>query len=205
MLRKFVLPALGLMILPAFASAQFEAGNWELTLSGGGNVNKAVTSDGISGTFEVGYFATKELEIGVRQSLAHTSTQNGSRQVTLVNTQNNGDTLTPETGVVTTRSEGWFGNTSGLVDYHFDLGRFQPFVGVSGGYVYTNVDRHVTNVFTGETLKINDSSWVGGPEVGLKYFVNGTTFVFVRTAYTFWFADHSNDQFAIDLGVGFRF
>ena len=202
MLRKFVLPALGLMILPAFASAQFEAGNFELTLSGAGAISKDTTRDGIGGTVEVGYFATKELELGVRQSLSHISGR-GSKDVQTVTTTNGN--FTENSQVIETRGEGWTGSTIGVVDYHFDLGRFQPFVGVFGGYQYTNLDRHTQGVFSGETSKIHDSSWIAGPEAGLKYFVNGTTFVFARAGYDYWFQDHNQSFFTVDLGVGFRF
>ena len=199
MLRKFVLPALGLMILPAFASAQFEAGNWELSLSGKGAVSNDTRSDAIGGTFEVGYFATKELEIGLRQTIAHLSSP-GSRQVFTTITDKEGNL----SSVNQSRGEGWSGTTTGVVDYHFDLGQFQPFVGVFCGYQYTNLDTRQFNP-DGTSQKLHDSSWIAGPEAGLKYFVNGTTFVFVRTSYAYWFQDNNLSYFGVDLGVGFRF
>jgi outer membrane protein W len=200
MLRKFVLPALGLMVLPAFASAQFEAGNWELTLNGGGSVNNATTADDFSGTLGVGYFATKELEVGVRQALAHHSQRDASHEGAFsLNSDGQFEQVTQNKG------EGWSGVTVAAADYHLDLGRFQPFVGVFGGYQYTNLDRFSINLEDGSRSKIHDSSWIAGPEVGLKYFVNGTTFVFARTAYNYWFADNNNSSFTVDLGIGFRF
>lgn len=199
MLRKFVLPALGLMVLPALASAQFEAGNWELTLSGSGSVNKSTTADAIGATVELGYFATKELELGGRQSLSHLSSPNSS-DVAVVTTDDAGDIAS----VSQSDGEGWSGVSTGFVDYHFDFGRFQPFVGVFGGYSYTNLDTYTIDM-AGETHKQHDSSWIAGPEAGAKFFVNGTTFVFTRVAYVSWFQDHSNDYFTMDLGVGFRF
>ena len=199
MLRKFVLPALGLMILPAFASAQFEAGNFELTLSGKGAVSKDTTADGIGGTVELGYFATKELEIGIRQAISHISSR-GSDHVFATTTNEQGNL----SSVSQARGEGWSGTTSGVVDYHFDLGRFQPFVGVFAGYQYTNLDTRQFNP-DGTSSKVHESSWIAGPEVGLKYFVNGTTFVYARTGYDYWFQDNNQSFFSIDLGVGFRF
>ena len=199
MLRKFVLPALGLMILPAFASAQFEQGNWELSLTAAGAISKDTTADGIGGTFEVGYFATKELELALRQSISHISSR-GSDHVFTTTTDQDGNL----SSVSQTRGEGWAGSTTGVVDYHFDLGRFQPFVGVFGGYQYTNLDTRQFNA-DGTSQKLHDSSWIAGPEAGLKYFVNGTTFVFARAGYDYWFRDHNQSFFTVDLGVGFRF
>ncbi len=199
MFRKFVLPALGLMVLPAFASAQFEAGNWELALNGGGQVSNGTTSDTIGATVEVGYFATKELELGLRQSLVHSSSRNASSQGTFTtNSDGNFESFAQRNG------EGWTGVSVGAVDYHIDLGRFQPFVGAFMGYSYTNQDQFQINPDGSET-KLHSSSWIAGPEAGLKYFVNGTTFVFGRTGYSYWFEDNNLSYFTVDFGIGFRF
>lgn len=199
MFRKFVLPALGLMVLPAFASAQFEAGNWELALNGGGQIDNSTTSDTIGVTVEVGYFVSKELELGLRQSLVHSSRQDAKNDFA-VSQDDNGilQSVSRQDG------EGWTGVSTGAVDYHFDLGRFQPFVGAFFGYSYTNQDQFQVNP-DGTESKIHSSSWIGGPEAGLKYFVNGTTFVFGRTGYTYWFEDQDMSYFTVDFGIGFRF
>ena len=89
------------------------------------------------------------------------------------------------------------GSTAAAVDWNFDLGHFVPYLGGSLGYAYGDA--------------ISDS-WFAGPEGGLKYFVNNTTFVFVSVQYQFFF-DSSSDaatalsdgQFIYGLGIGFRF
>jgi len=88
------------------------------------------------------------------------------------------------------------GTTRVFCDFHFDLGAFQPFVGANLGYVYGD--------------GVHDT-WAIAPEAGLKYFVNGTTFVFAMVEYQI-FLDNSsaNDaikdgQFLYTLGIGFRF
>jgi len=76
-------------------------------------------------------------------------------------------------------------------DWVFDLGRWQPFVGASAGYTYGD--------------DINDS-WVGGPELGVDWFVNNTTFVFASVGYDFDLQEGLDSgawQYA--LGIGFRF
>jgi hypothetical protein len=89
------------------------------------------------------------------------------------------------------------GSTSVGVDYNFDIGRFVPYIGANIGYVYGDA--------------VNDT-WQAGPEGGLKYFVNNTTFVFLSVTYEFFFdqgsdasAAFSDGQFLYGLGIGFRF
>ncbi len=163
MLRKmFVLPILGMSLLPAVASARFEAGNMEMTLSGSGVSNKSMST----GTFGVGgslgYFLTPELEVLVRQSVSYAD--------------NNFGTF-------------WGGTTAGALDYHFDLGEFQPFIGAGVGYSYGS---HRTG------------AGVAFPEAGVKYFVNSTTFVYGMAQYEYSFKSHSNDSFVYQVGVGFK-
>ena len=88
----------------------------------------------------------------------------------------------------------WTASTRVAADYNFDLGRWWPFVGASIGYVY------------GDDI---DETWVGGPEAGIRYFVNQTTFILATIEWEFFF-DNSNDaseedsQFIYALGIGFR-
>jgi len=91
----------------------------------------------------------------------------------------------------------WAAATRVALDYNFDTGRFWPFVGASIGYVYGDA--------------INDT-WVGGPEAGLRYFVNETTFIQGLVEYEFFFedADEADDafddgRFVYTLAMGFRF
>jgi hypothetical protein len=115
MLRKFVVPVLALLAVPAIASAQFEAGDKELTLSGTASAPKSVEGSFIGVTGSVGYFLTKEAEISLRQQVSYLDN----------------DTELPNVNKVA-----WGGLTHGAFDYHFDFGALQPFVGVYGGYEY---------------------------------------------------------------------
>lgn len=90
----------------------------------------------------------------------------------------------------------WNGSTRGALDYNFDLGRFWPFVGGSIGYVYGD---GVTD------------SWVGGPEAGLRFFVNQTTFILGMIEWEFFFNNNDDDDdsfsdsvFIYTIGIGFR-
>jgi len=156
MLRKlYIVPVLALLALPALASAQFEAGNWALELSGQGANDKDFTTYTASINFDLGYFVTKEIGI--------ISSDGGSS---------------------------WSGSTAAAFDYHFDLDRWQPYVGANIGYAY------------GSDI---EDAWAAGPEVGVKYFVNSTTFIDVRAAYEF---DLNNGfdsgAFQYGLGIGFK-
>ncbi|PKN11848.1 MAG: hypothetical protein CVU69_10240 [Deltaproteobacteria bacterium HGW-Deltaproteobacteria-4] len=90
----------------------------------------------------------------------------------------------------------WNGSTRLGLDYHFDLQMWQPFVGASIGMIY------------GDMVK---DQFIAGPEVGIKAFVNTTTFILASVEYDVLFedADEVDDQFSdgryvYNLGVGFR-
>ena len=166
MLRKlYLVPVLALFAIPAVAHAQFEAGNLALTLSGSGQNDKDFRSTSFSVNGSLGFFLTKEMEIGVRQGVIYAD-GNGSS---------------------------WAGQTLAAFDYHIDLDRWQPYLGVNAGYAYGGGSNH------------NDA-WLGGPEVGVKYFVNATTFIDLNAAYEFDLQngiDHG--QFLYGLGLGVKF
>jgi hypothetical protein len=92
------------------------------------------------------------------------------------------------------------GSTRVALDVHFPLGdrsQWVPFVGGQFGFVYGD--------------NINDT-FMAGPEAGIKYYVNSTTFVFAMAEYQFFFdsGDEADDaiddgQFLYTLGIGFRF
>lgn len=89
----------------------------------------------------------------------------------------------------------WAATTRVAADYYFDMGRFWPYIGASLGYLY------------GDDVA---DSWVFGPEVGLKYFVNDTTYV-VGAVGLEWLSDDGGDDDLFDdgrwvyaLGIGFR-
>ena len=160
--------ALALALLPAAAArAQFEAGDFELTLSGSGFSDE--TFDG--GQFQVngslGYFFTDNFELSLRQGFGYTDVTNDFN-----------------------------GSTRVAADYHFDLDRWQPFVGANLGYLYGGPFR---------------DTFAAGPEAGVKYFVNDTTFLYGSLAYDFFFRnasniddDFENGQFVYSVGIGFR-
>ena len=162
MLRKlYLVPVLALLALPALAQAQFEAGNWEMRLAGAGSNDQDFRTVDINVNLGLGYFTTKELEIGVRQGLTYAD--GGSA---------------------------WSGQTVAFVDYHFDMDRWQPYVGGNIGYVYGD--------------NVSDA-WIAGPEIGVKYFVNATTFIDVNAAYEFNLEEGLDDgAFLYGLGVGFK-
>lgn len=91
----------------------------------------------------------------------------------------------------------WNGTTRAAVDYNFDLGRFRPFVGASIGYIYGD--------------GVNETGIIG-PEAGLKYFVNPTTFIYGQTSYQYLFEDSNdlsdnfdNAVWLHNIGIGFKF
>jgi hypothetical protein len=163
MLRKvYLIPALALFLLPAIARAQFEQGNWELTLAGQGSNDQDFRTYQASVQASLGYFMSKEFEVGVRQNIAWAD--GGSA---------------------------WGGQTRGFVDYHFDLDRLWPFVGISAGYNY------------GEDVT---DDWIGGLEVGAKYFLNSTTFVMAVAGYDFALCEGLDEGgFVYSLALGVKF
>jgi hypothetical protein len=83
------------------------------------------------------------------------------------------------------------GTTALALDWHFDLGQWQPYIGANVGFAYGD---------------LNDTGFAG-PEGGVKYFVNSTTYIEASVAYS-WFFDSDEDlddgQFVYGLGIGFR-
>jgi outer membrane protein W len=173
MLRKsFWIPVLGLLLVPAasaHAQKYLDAGTWELTLTGSGASNRDVNSGNAAVNLSIGYFIVDQLEITGRQSIGYNDPEVGP------------------TGVA------W--SSSLAIDYHFDLDRFQPFIGAAVGYNYG----------TG----VADTGIVG-PEAGLKYFVKDDTFLYGLVQYQFFFhnssdlSDNFDDgSFLYAIGIGF--
>jgi hypothetical protein len=86
----------------------------------------------------------------------------------------------------------WHGATYLAIDYHINLGRVQPLIGANFGYSY------------GGEIK---DEWGAAPEVGLKIFINETTFVSALVQYAFPIAESFNDdgRFIYGLGLGVKF
>ncbi len=85
--------------------------------------------------------------------------------------------------------------TSLAIDYNFNLWNWVPFIGANIGYLY------------GAGV---DDTFFAGPEVGLRYFMNDTTFVQGLVQYQ-WFFDRmrdidnfDEDRFVYGLGLGVR-
>ncbi len=85
-----------------------EEGNLEFTLGGNGSSAQDFDAGGFGIGGSLGYYATKNWELSLRQS---------------VNYSNFGKTS-------------WNGSTRGAVDYVFDLKRWRPFVGANFGGSY---------------------------------------------------------------------
>ncbi len=165
MLRKYIwIPALALFLLPAIAQAQFEQGNWDLQLSGNGTASHggSFNTGSASANVQLGYFMSKEMEVGVRQGL-----------------------------IWADGGSAWGGSTAAYFDWNFDMDRWVPYVGANLGYAYGT--------------SIHDY-WAAGPEAGVKYFLNSTTFVNVAATYEWNLNDGPQAgayQFLLGLGVKF--
>ncbi|HSE82938.1 MAG TPA: hypothetical protein VLB01_00150 [Thermodesulfobacteriota bacterium] len=89
----------------------------------------------------------------------------------------------------------WLATTTPFIDYYFFADRnFQPFVGGFGGIVWNDDD------ITGTI----------GPEGGIKYYVNDTTFLEARYRYEWFFNDFdviedeaSDGNQVVTVGIGF--
>ena len=164
MLRKlYLVPVLAMFLVPAIAQAQFEEGNWTLQLAGQGFNDKDFESGSVAVQFDLGYFLTKEVNVGVREALDW----------------NDG-------------GSSWGTFTTLYIDYHFDMDRWQPFIGANIGKACSANEDTNDDIFA-------------GPEVGVKYFVNSTTFVQALVTYEFDVQEGLDEgAFQYGLGVGFK-
>jgi hypothetical protein len=152
-----------MFLVPAAAQAQFDEGDWEMFVAGSGISDSGFDNTSLSVSLSIGYFFNDNLEAGARQTIAFADTDAGGSD--------------------------FAGSTTGFVDYHFDLDRWQPFVGAFIGYSY------------GDAV---DDDGVYGPEGGVKYFVNSTTFIAATVQYVLPF-DSDNDEFwQYSLAVGWK-
>jgi hypothetical protein len=80
---------------------------------------------------------------------------------------------------------------SAFADYNFDLGKFVPFAGANIGYQFGGGS--------------SDDGFSAGPEVGIKYFLNSSTYVYGSAAYQFNLNEGIEDgAFVYGLGLGVR-
>jgi len=145
-------------------------GTWELLASAAGSSDTEFDNGGIGVNLGVGYFVADGLEVGLRQSLSYAGGNSSSS---------------------------WNGSTRLAIDYHFDLDRFQPFIGANIGYVYGD-NTHDT--------------WAAGPEAGVKWFIKDEAFLYAIVEYQFYFdssdavGDNFDDgQWNYGVGIGFTF
>jgi hypothetical protein len=89
------------------------------------------------------------------------------------------------------------GSTRVFYDYHFGSGNTRPFVGLSVGGIY------------GEEV---DETFMAGPEVGLKYWVQDKTFITAMAEYQFLFKSGSDARdryddgaFFYSVGIGYNY
>ena len=157
------------LVFPAAAPAQrFAQGDKEVLLNGAGVSDSDFDSTIFSIQGSLGYFFTDRFEAAVRQGVAFTSIEDGGSS--------------------------WNATTAGAVDYHFDLGRFWPFVGGTIGLTYGD--------------DVSDT-WIAGIEGGVKFFVSDTAFLLGMIQWQ-WFLDDNNNegfedgQWVYTVGVGFR-
>jgi hypothetical protein len=98
-----------------------------------------------------------------------------------------------------TAGVGWNASTRAAADLNIplgDQGQIVPFVGLNIGYAYGH--------------PFHDT-WEAAPEAGIKFFCNGSTFIYAAVEYQFFFDQHSttpgvfrNGEFLYGLGIGFR-
>ncbi len=99
--------------------AQPQAGDWEFTLGGGGDVDQEFEAGGAGISGSIGYFINENFEVAVRQNI--TFSAGGHRG------HDDAD-------------EQWSGSTAVAADWHFLLGKFVPFVGANIGMTYNEDD-----------------------------------------------------------------
>lgn len=92
----------------------------------------------------------------------------------------------------------WSGASRLFYDFHFDTGtKMRPLIGVNLGYIY------------GDQV---DETFIGGPEIGLKYYVLDQTFISVLVEYQLLFdsatdidSRYDDGVLAYGIGMGFNF
>tara|TARA_R100001460_G_scaffold103779_1_gene149109 strand:+ start:1281 stop:1844 length:564 start_codon:yes stop_codon:yes gene_type:complete len=159
-----------LAFLPAIGSAEPEAGDRIFTLTGSGSSDSDFDNNTASVSFDLGQFYTENTVLGLRQSMGFADSENDSS---------------------------WNGATRIFADYHFDAGKWRPFLGANFGGIY------------GDGV---DETFFAGPEGGVKYYVKPKTFITAQMEYQVFFdsASDADDNFddgawAYSLGIGFNF
>jgi hypothetical protein len=170
-MKKTLVVAAAVILMAGGVQAQYgpAAGEWEFTLEGNGFSDSDFDNTVVGANASLGYYYTEALEISLRQGVAISESKGTSL---------NGITLL-------------------ALDYHFNLDRWRPFIGVTAGAIY------------GEDVR---NSFAAGPEAGIKYYVKPKTFIQAKMDYQFLFRrgrdidDRFDDgRFGYSLGIGFNF
>jgi hypothetical protein len=147
-----------------------EIGDWELTLGGSGSSAHDFSGGRGDVTGSLGYYFTPNWALSIRQGIGFSDFGGGSS---------------------------WSGATRGALDYHFNLDRLRPFVGVNFGGIYGD---GVTDTFA------------AGLEAGLKYYVQPRTFIMGLVEWQWLFKEardiddtFDDGQFIYSLAIGFNF
>ena len=155
MLRKlYLVPVLALLMVPAIASAQFEQGNFSLEIAGSGGNDHDFDTGFANLDFELGYFLTKELMVGIRQGLDWSD----------------GGSI-------------WNGSTRVVGNFHFDMDKWQPYGGGSIGYTYgeTTNDSWIAGLEVGTKYFVNSTTYIdvrAGYDFDLEEGIDDGAFVY---------------------------
>lgn len=148
-----------------------DGGDWEFLLAASGANDSNFDSGAFSLGASLGLFLSDHFELGARHNMTFFD-------------QDDADSNFAAT-------------TRGFLDFHLDLDRLRPFIGVNAGGLY------------GDEV---DEAFVIGPEAGLKFYALQKTFILGQMEYQFAFedvddADEAADdgQFVYTLGIGFNF
>jgi hypothetical protein len=151
--------------------AQPEAGERSFSLSGSGTSDKDFDNGALGVDAQIGWHKSKNLEWGLRQNVSFSNSDLNDTQ--------------------------WNGASRGYVDYFFDFGQWQPFIGASLGYIY------------GEST---EESFIAGPEVGVRYYVKPKTYILGQMSYQYIFDDagdidnsFSDGAMFFNVGIGYDF
>jgi hypothetical protein len=153
-----------LLYFPAISYAQQQAGDFEAVITGSGASGSGFDTNNFVLEGQFGHFYSRDLEIGLRQAIRFSDP---------------GDTSALS------------GSTRAFADWHFDMDKWQPFVGASMGGQYGS----------GTT-----GGFIIGPEAGVKYFVQERTFLLGQASYLFDVQEDVGDgAFFYNVGFGILF
>lgn len=140
------------------------AGNWEATLSGTGQSDNDFNDADFGVAGSIGYYFSKNIVVTFKQALNYSG-------------------VGP--------SDTFNARSVFQAAYQWDLGRWQPYLGLNLGGIYGAV--------------VEDDGVVG-PEAGLKYYVNESTFMFGNIAYESLIGSCCTDgNIPYSVGIGFNF